>query len=170
MTRSEREALRKEAEDALNEWLKSTGISYLYVDQKIETFATLFSDALKRPDFLVLLESIGMIAVDAKNYKSSSSEFMINHGDIQKGLAFEQVFRIPVWFAYYDRENPERWYWIRLLKAIEVHGDQRTKRDDGSVFYPIKLKHFESISTNEDLGKLYTHRLQSLKKIGKATR
>lgn len=169
MTRTEREALRKEAEDALNEWLKSIGVSYLYVDQKIETFATLFSDALKRPDFLVLLESIGMIAVDAKNYQASGGTYTIDMDDIRKGLAFEQVFRIPVWYAYYDRENPECWKWISLLKAIEV-GDERENGRDRRHFVAVKLNHFESISTNEDLGKLYTHRLPSLKKIGKATR
>lgn len=166
MTKSEREALRKEAEDALNEWLKCIGVSYLYVDQKIETFATLFSDALKRPDFLVLLESIGMIAVDAKNCQSSGGTYTVDQDDIRKGLAFEQVFRIPVWYAYYDREDPTCWKWISLLKAIEV-GVERVNGSNNSGFKAVKLKHFESISTNEDLGKLYTHRLPSLKKFGK---
>ena len=58
---------RKTGEEAFDAWLKREGFSYLAVCQKPESFAPLFKGNLKRPDFLVLLEAVGMIAVDVKN-------------------------------------------------------------------------------------------------------
>lgn len=151
-------------EEALNRWLDGNGLSYLYIDQSEDTFASLFRTKLKRPDFLVLLESIGMIAVDAKNYTLSGGVYTLNmEHEFQKALTFERLFRIPLWYAYlHVEETQDVWYWISALKALEV-GDVRVNNQKKEQFLAIKLEHFEKIETGYDLGKLYTHRLPSLK-------
>lgn len=154
-------------EVALNSWLQSAGLSYLYVNQSPETFSNLFAGSIKRPDFLVLLESIGLIAVDAKNYTLSKGVFSLPlESELKKVLTFERLFRIPVWYAYLGEINDDKsvWYWISAIKALEV-GQVRINSKTQEEFIAIKLEHFERIETNEDLGKLYTHRLPSLKNI-----
>lgn len=154
-------------EAALNEWLKSIGISYLYINQSPDTFANLFKGSLKRPDFLVLLESIGMIAVDVKNYIQFNGEYSLPlESELKRVLTFERLFRIPVWYAYFGEQDDgsQVWYWISALKALEV-GQVKKNSKTGDEFLSIKLAHFERIEKGEDLGKLYTHRLPSLKKI-----
>lgn len=155
--------LRIEAEMALNAWLRDLQVPYLYVDQSQETFATLFPGRMKRPDFLVLLESVGMIAVDAKNYCAFDGCYSISHDDINKSLEFERIFRIPVWYAYYNRENPSTWRWIGLLKALE-YGAFKVNTQTQEQFSSIRHEHFLEISGNDDLGKLYTHRIRSQQK------
>lgn len=157
-----------EGELALNEWLNKNGLSYLYIDQSINSFSSLFSNNLKRPDFLVLLESIGMIAVDVKNYQMSRGVYTLSmEAEFQKALTFERVFRLPLWYAYRgDIEGQEVWYWISALKAIEV-GELRTNSKTGDKFIAMRIEHFEIISTNQDLAKLYTHRLPSIESIPK---
>ena len=59
--------LGKQGEDAMNAWLQLHGFSYVAICQAPDTFAPLFGTAVKRPDFLLLLESIGLIAIDVKN-------------------------------------------------------------------------------------------------------
>lgn len=156
-------------EAQLNAWLKSIGISYVYLDQSQKTFPDLFKGNVKRPDFFVLLESIGLIAVDAKNYTLSAGEYTLPlETELKRVLAFERLFRIPVWYAYMGKTSATTtvWYWISALKAIEV-GQVRRKKETDEDFLAIKLDHFERIEKNEDLGKLYTHRLPRLDQSSK---
>lgn len=161
-------------EEALNRWFNAVGISYLYINQSPETFSKLFGTNLKRPDFLVLLESIGLIAVDAKNYqihyneKSKNLEYSLPYeAELKRVMTFERLFRIPVWYAYMGKESGTHgqvWHWISALKALEV-GKIKKNKTTQEDFLVIELSHFEQIEKNEDLGKLYTHRLPSLKNL-----
>ena len=152
-------------ERRMNVWLQETGLPYLYINQAKDVFAPLFYGTVKRPDFLVLLEAIGLIAVDAKNYALNNGEYTLPlEKELKRVLTFERLFRIPVWYAYFhegDANNPPVWYWISALKAVEV-GKVRKNQTTKEEFIAIRLEHFERIERNEDLGKLYTHRLPSL--------
>lgn len=55
-----------EGEKRFREWLAQNKLGFVPICQQKETFATLFFGAVKRPDFLVLIDSIGIIAVDTK--------------------------------------------------------------------------------------------------------
>ena len=156
----------KEGEDAFNSWLNNNGLSFLYVDQSVDTFSTLFKNNVKRPDFLLMLESIGMLAVDVKNYTQSQGTYTLNmEQEFLRSLSFERLFRIPLWYAYKSEKNGETiWLWISALKAIEV-GSISINNRSGEKFLRIDVKHFEEIKTNQDIGKLYTHRLPSLNNL-----
>lgn len=158
--------LGEAGEQALNQWLKDQQLSYVAVCQAKETFSHMFIDGVKRPDFLVLFESIGLIAVDAKNYTLWKDSYSLNiEAELKKSLAFERLFRIPLWYAYYDNTGGhESWYWISALKAAEV-GQERKNSDKGEKFLAIKLDEFEHISEACDLAKLYTHRLPGISKL-----
>ncbi len=167
LTNEEMQSKGKDGEDALNLWLQTQNLPYLYVAQSTGDFASLFTGVVKRPDFLVLLDSIGLIAVDVKNYapRHGGKVFTLGYEkELKKVLAFERLFRIPVWYAYMgDKEGPQ-WYWISALKAVEVGSPK--KSGDGSLTYlEIKKSEFCEISENKDLGKLYTQRLPGAKKV-----
>lgn len=153
-------------EEDLNAWLQANGLAYLYVRQNQETFTPLFKGVLKRPDFLILIDSIGLIAVDAKNRSSRDGKHytLSLESELRKVITFERLFRIPVWYAYrHEEKDKVVWYWISALKAIEV--GTVCESDKTGDFLKIKLEEFERIETNADLGKLYTQRLPSVAKI-----
>lgn len=167
MGRDENLAKGRIGEDDLNEWLKANNLAYLYVSQAAGTFAPLFLENVKRPDFLVLLESIGLIAVDAKNYTLSvGGEYTLKlEEEVQRVMTFERIFRLPFWYAYRaEEEGRIVWYWISALKVVEV-GRVRTNRETQEQFLAIKREYFERIERNADLGKLYTHRLPGYGRI-----
>jgi hypothetical protein len=158
----------REGEKDLNDWLSRNGLAYLYVNQTKESFASLFAADLKRPDFLVLIDSIGLIAVDAKNYKvfdrfGKPAYSLPWEDELRRTLTFERLFRIPVWYAYLAREDEkEVWYWISALKAVEV-GEPADGKD--GKFLWILRSDCERIEANQDLGQLFTHRTPTLKRI-----
>jgi hypothetical protein len=155
----------KAAEDAFEAWLRREGFSYLPICQDKERFAPLFKGNVKRPDFLVLIDSIGMIAVDVKAYTMTRSQYTLPYEkELQRALAFERMFRMPVWYAYWNSEGDFA-HWISALRAVEV-GVLRENRRDHASFITIDLNHFHAIKTNADFGKLYTDRMQDLKAVG----
>lgn len=147
-------------EEAFNRWLSRSGMSYVSLCQAPERFAPLFSENVKRPDFLVLFESVGLLAVDVKNYSSSRGAFTLElEAELRRSLAFERLFRLPLWYAYYEKvDAAESWYWISALKAVEV-GEVRERKRDGMKFLAIRKEEFEHIFQPSELAKLYTHRL-----------
>lgn len=147
-------------------WLDERGLSYLYINQDKEHFASLFNGNVKRPDFLVLIDSIGIIAVDVKNYTMFNDSYSLGYEkEVREVLSFERLFRIPVWYSYFNGDDGENsWYWISALKAVEVGEPKRnTKRNEEYLL--IKISEFVKIQSNDDLGKLYSQRLSHLNKI-----
>ena len=146
-------------ERKLRDWFQTHRLGFVHVNQRPAFFATLFRDAVKRPDFLVLLDSVGMLAVDAKNKEVwNGKEYTLTlDKELKRVIAFERMFRIPVWYAYCAQDGA-CWYWISALKALEVG----IERQGGSGrFLEIDLRHFALLETGADIGKLYTHRVLS---------
>jgi hypothetical protein len=160
----------KAGEQALNDWFKETSLSYVAICQAKETFSPLFTGDVKRPDFLLLFEGLGMIAVDAKNHTLSGGVFTLNYEDLVRSIAFERLFRLSIWYAYLaDQKSPKEWFWISALKAIEV-GEKRENSQNKEIFLAIKKEHFECVSVPEDLAKLYTHRIPKATSISTLSR
>ncbi|HAK87602.1 MAG: hypothetical protein A2X55_08765 [Nitrospirae bacterium GWB2_47_37] len=59
-------------ETKFKEWLDEKALPHIFFEQSPETFASFFrGEKLKRPDFLIALKQIGLIAVDVKDKKLS---------------------------------------------------------------------------------------------------
>jgi len=153
----------------LSAWFSNNGLAYVAVSQNKETFAKMFRDDVKRPDFLLLFDSLGMIAVDAKNITPYKPKEIVYYSlpleeELKRAISFERIFRIPVWYALMDNTGGERcWYWISSLKAVEV-GYVETN-DKNVQFLKIKRDEFVKITTGSDLAHLYLQRVPSAKKI-----
>lgn len=145
---------------AFKEWLDQTDLSYVYINQSIETQSTLFRNTVKRPDFFVLIDSIGLLAIDVKNKELSGNVYTLQYEDeAKKALNFERHYRLPMWYVYYNEENCT-WFWISALKANEV-GELRNNTSDGKKFLALQKSDFVEVNCNEDLGKLFTQRMGS---------
>lgn len=155
--------LGETGESAFKEWLDGIGISYVAINQSPETFAKLFQHTTKRPDFLVLFESIGMIAVDVKNYTQGDPRFrtLPYERELKRVLTFERLFRLPVWYAYHI--DGRRWHWISALKALEV--GRLIEPNTGDPFLSIRVEEFLEIGSNEEMGRLFQSRLPTLNNI-----
>lgn len=154
-------------ETDLSNWLNTSGLSYVAVCQAKESFASLFLGEIKRPDFLVLLDSIGLIAIDAKNVEIKDWDgvkclTLTLESEIKRAIGFERLFRIPLWYAFRAHGDEISWYWISALMAVEV-GQEREGRH--GTFLSIPLHCFVHIKSSEDIAKLYTQRLPSVRGI-----
>lgn len=146
-------------EESLNLWFQENCVSYLPIKQSADGFAQAFKDRIKRPDYLVLLESIGMIAVDAKNCTLYHGQFTLAIAELERAIAFELSTRLAFWFAFLFRGKGEYvWYWINAVRALE-RGAAKTNGHNGEDFLQIGLNNFVPIRTQHDLGRLITRRL-----------
>ncbi len=148
------------AEKKFKEWLEYKQYSYIYLDQGFDTFSSLFKNTVKRPDFFVLIDGIGLIAVDIKSRKKANEYyhdgyFNLNEtGDTQKLLAFERRFKISVWIVFsVEAVNYLNWYWISLSEILEQTTVIEAK--DKSPFRSIPLKAFKTIGWDDGLFKLF---------------
>ena len=154
-----------EGERALGEWFSQAGLGYIAVCQHWQTFAAVFTGSVKRPDFLLLFDSLGLIAVDAKNikrYEENGTAYykLYLDAELKRSIAFERAFRMPIWYAV---KGDEKWYWISALKAVEVGIPDVTK--GGKNFVRVAIKDFIEVSTEADLSKLYNQRVPSHKGV-----
>lgn len=156
----------REGERALAEWFSRELLSFVAVCQQPETFSQLFAGEVKRPDFLLLFDALGLIAVDAKNltpkqWNGSLSYTLPLDDEVKRAVAFERIFRMPVWYAI---KNGDEWLWISALKAVEV-GVPRQNRRTGANFVAIDRSHFVPVRTGADLAGLYGQRMTSYSKV-----
>ncbi len=157
MTSQERAAAAKAGEDAFQQWLDHNSFAYVRVCQDPKSFAKLFRSNVKRPDFLVLIDSIGLLAVDVKNKSSFGSGYSLSHDkEWRLAIAFERIFRLPVWYAYQGADGGS-WYWISALKAVEVGVEKQDT--EGELFLELGLKHFACVHSREDFGQLYQQQM-----------
>lgn len=148
-------------ENAFREWLQKSNAPYLYVEQSYENYSTLFKNKIKRPDFLLLVFGMGLLAVDVKHFKRSrSGGFTIDvEKDLKFTMEFEQAFKLYLWYAIKDvNSNDGKWYFISAYDAIQ-HGDLKKNKAKGSRFVHIDRKHFTELSNAERIDKLFRRRL-----------
>lgn len=166
MTKAQKNEINEQGKaaeiDFLN-WLDENKFSYLYINQDIESFPKLFQDHVKRPDFLLLIDSIGLIAIDIKNYNMYKNKYLglPYESELKKTLAFERLFRLPVWYVY---KNNDEWLWISALKAIEI-GELKQNNKTKEEFLSLQIKDFTVVKSNSDIGKLWEQRVPFSAKI-----
>ncbi len=145
------------AEEKFIEWLEHKKYAYVYLEQSKETFSKLFRGIAKRPDFFVLIDSIGLIAVDVKDreiYKDYETFVVDDKKDVQKLEEFERIFKIPVWFAFSNEEVSYRtWYWISLNNVLKI--EPKPNSIKGELFRDIPITNCKTLGWNDGLGKLF---------------
>lgn len=142
------------SEEKFREWLDSKKYSYLYIDQNGDTFPEFFRGISKRPDFLVVINRIGIIAVDVKDKYPSFDQrgvkcFTLDENkEVEKYLAFERLTRLAVWFVFYSaHDGYNTLYWVPLSKVLECKIE---KSNDGSFFRIIRPNDCTPLQSKRD--------------------
>ncbi len=160
----------REGEESFQQWLQQNNLGFLRINQDWESMSPIFRESVKRPDFLLLLPSIGFIAIDVKNYSLSNGVFTLKIDDeIDRAVAFEHYTRIYLWYAFKDSNSDSRgrWYFISAHKACEV-GELKHNAIDNVSFFRIKIDEFEIIENANDLKKLFNSRIGLLGRFTRA--
>ena len=147
----------KNAEQDFLNWLDENKFSYLYINQDIESFSKLFTNQVKSPNFLLLIDSIGLIAVNIINYTTFKDKHLsLNYeSEFKNTLKFEKLFKLPVCYVY---KNNDQWLWISALKAIEV-GEIKTNSETKEQFLSLNIDDFTIVKSNSDICKLWEQRV-----------
>jgi hypothetical protein len=146
-------------EKAFKKWLDQEGIRFFYIDQTPDTFSEEIAKDAKRPDFILLDETIGFITVDVKNKSSYKDDHLgqvltLDENDYKCGACFERSTKVSLWYAYFDEEN-NKWLWIDSKSAsIDGFIKENTNDKRKTFFYSIPIDKLSTVNSKEDLIKL----------------
>jgi hypothetical protein len=100
-------------ERALQDWLDRSRLAYLYLDQTPLTIPAAHRADIKRPDFLVAVEGLGTVALDAKAKSFIDGCFLLDASERRRLDGFESTFGIPVWYVCFPPAEEGRCYLFR---------------------------------------------------------
>ncbi len=131
MTESDRKA--EEAENQFRQWLDFHKIPHLYIEQRKDRLSVGLKEIFgaKRPDFIVLVEGLGLILIDVKNRRFQDDGFEISTNDLKKYANLEKHFNFKVWFAVSGEELKfATWYWISVRQANAISKPKKVFRSN----------------------------------------
>src|SRR5262245_4339404 len=124
-------------ERTLQDWLDRSRLAYLYLDQTPLTIPAAHRADIKRPDFLVAVDGLGTIAVDAKAKAFVDGYFMLDASERRRLDGFESVFGIAVWYACFPPSQPGT---CHLFRSRDLNGPAVTHDTVRRVVYaPLHL-------------------------------
>jgi len=151
-----------ETELKFKEWLDKHNIFYLYIQQDTKTFPIAFKKyfGAKRPDFILMLPSLGFIFIDVKHKKLNEKykTFPIDSLETKKYSSLQRKFNASIWYVLSNEDyDYKTWFWIPVSKVLEEGKipkfvSSRSKQD----FFAIPVKEFIQISINDSLDRLFS--------------
>ena len=116
------------AERRFADWLDASVLPHLYVEQSPMTVPAPLRGEIKRPDYLVGIPGVGMVAFDVKSKTIYEREGIIfDLAEVQKLRAFSRLFHVTVYFACLDPEGGPDAYWVCLDQLDAVPAVRRGK-------------------------------------------
>ena len=103
------------AERRFAAWLDASALPHLYVEQSPMTVPASLRGEIKRPDYLVGIPGVGIIAFDVKSKTVYERDGLIfDLREVQKLRVFSQRFHVTAFFACLDPEGSPDGFWVRL--------------------------------------------------------
>lgn len=116
------------AERAFAAWLDGSVLPHLYIEQSPLTVPVPLRGEIKRPDYLVGIPGVGLIAFDVKAKTVYRGELIFDVAEVRKLRAFARFFHLTVFFACLDPEGGPEGFWVRLDQLDEVPAVRRNGR------------------------------------------
>lgn len=114
------------AERRFADWLDASVLPHLYVEQSPMTVPEPLRGEIKRPDYLVGIPGVGMVAFDVKSKTIYEREGIIfDLAEVQKLRAFSRLFHVTVYFACLDPAGGLDGFWVRLNQLDAVPAVRR---------------------------------------------
>lgn len=82
-------------------------MGYMVVDQTPFTVPS-HANEIKRPDFLVGILSVGLVAIDVKGRSPVDGAIIIERAEFEGFTYFERYFGAPVWYVCYPERTSDR--------------------------------------------------------------
>ena len=110
------------AESAFRAWLDASVLPHIYVDQSPMSVPTPLRGHIKRPDYIVGIPHVGMVAFDVKAKTLYPEGLVFDLDEIRNLRAFARSFRVTIYFACLNPEGGHLAYWVRLdqLDAVPL--------------------------------------------------
>lgn len=124
------------AEATFMDWLDRCELPYMYVEQSPLTVPEAWRGEIKRPDFLVGVATIGMLAFDVKAKTIYGDHIIVDAYEHRTLRNFETCFNTTVWYACFP---PGEANVCHLFKNLDL--DARPVRRIGgkpAVALPLK--------------------------------
>lgn len=103
-----------EAELRFKDWLDSSRVPSIYLDQTPLSVPAHLRGQLKRPDYVVGVPGVGALAFDVKAKSLYNGHFIFEFDEISRMRNFARLFHYTVYFACLDPDGSAESYWIRL--------------------------------------------------------
>lgn len=140
-------------EEKFKEWLDTHNYGYLHISQEPETFSNFFRNTSKRPDFLVVIPSVSIIAVDVK-YWRKYKDFCFDEKEVKNFSAFERYSKLSIWYAIATSERFATWYWISNSEVLEK-GEPKKSKKDKAPFYAVDPRITKQVGHNDDIHRIF---------------
>lgn len=109
----------------------------MVIDQTPMTLPKHLRGVIKRPDRLIGILSVGVVAVDVKARTVTDGCILIQVDEHDAFVAFEQLFGIPVWYACYRDRSHQK---CLLFRNVDLTLGERIRVKNATCFaFPIEL-------------------------------
>jgi len=165
MNTSESQSLNdgKKGENLFRELLQESNMPFLYIEQSdYDNFSVAFKNNIKRPDFLLLVQQMGLLAVDVKYLSPwEDGQFTLEFDkELKRSMDFEHSFKIYLWYAIRNKadDSDKNWYFISAFDALE-NGELKERKDGAGSFMVIDRRHFRQLTDLSKIGDLFNDRI-----------
>ena len=125
------------AEAAFKAWLVDSRLAFMVVDQTPLTMPRHLSGSVKRPDYLVGILSIGLVAVDVKARTPVEGHLLIDADEHAAFGLFERYFGTPVWYACYTEGHARS---CCLFRNVDICPERDGRRLGGRTAYAVPIE------------------------------
>ncbi|MBB3938060.1 hypothetical protein [Aureimonas phyllosphaerae] len=113
------------AERSFRDWLDASVVPHLYVEQSPVTVPAPLRGQIKRPDYLVGLPGVGLVAFDVKSKELFNGTFLFDLDEVRRLETFARLFHLTVIFACLPPYGGDRAYWVRLADLLALPVEKR---------------------------------------------
>lgn len=135
----------EEAEHVFRHWLDADVVPHLYIDQTPMSVPAPMRGLIKRPDYLVGVLGVGMIAFDVKSKSVYRDALIFDLDEVRKLRTFARVFHLTVFFACLDPAGGSASYWVRLDQLDNLPAVRR----GGVLTISMPLDHAQAVSMQQ---------------------
>lgn len=133
-------------------WLDASSLPHIYVEQSPMTVPSSLRGRIKRPDYLVAIPHVGMVAFDVKCKSAYQGRFLFDLDEVQRLRTFSRLFRLTVFFACLSPEGSDQSYWVRLDKLDSA----AAFKQNGKLVLSIALGDTHPVSMQTDFFNAFT--------------
>jgi hypothetical protein len=115
------------AEQTFRIWLDASQVAHVYLDQTPMSVPDPLRGRLKRPDYLVGIPGVGLVAFDVKAKTIYPEGIIFDVAEVRKLRTFARLFHLTVYFACFNTSDAQQFFWVRLdqlddLPAVRRNG------------------------------------------------